>query len=187
MPRPTEFDRDRALNAALKLFCRQGYTATSMSQLLNAMKLSRSSLYAAFGDKRSLFAETLTLFGDRTRQMLLESADPQDPIASVRAFFDKTTFDVPAWRASAGCMMVNTILELADVDAELNQLAAAKLGEIEAEFANLFRRVSDKPEQLAALVMTLNKGIRVSSRAGDSPQQLDTVITSTLALLEQAA
>ena len=64
MPRTPEFDRTRTLNRALKLFWARGYTATSLADLLEAMGIARSSFYASFGDKRSLFIECLEVFGD---------------------------------------------------------------------------------------------------------------------------
>lgn len=181
------FDRALATDAALKLFWRQGYTATSLSQLLETMDIGRSSFYAAYGDKRSVFIEVLELFGDRTRAMLEDVADPQQPFASIERFFENTTFQVPGWRASAGCMMVNTILELADVDDELSQLASRKLQQVEDGFATLLQSTQANPRDAAAVVMTLNKGIRVSSRSGANEQQLRQVISSTLSLLEKAA
>ena len=88
---------------------------------------------------------------------------------------------------NAGCMMVNSILELADVDQELCQLAARKLQQIEDLFAELLSSSHPQPQQAAAVVMTLNKGIRVSSRSGASQGELRQVISSTLSLLDQAA
>ena len=187
MARPMTFDRAHALDRALKLFWRQGYTATSLAQLLETMDIGRSSFYAAFGDKRSLFIEVLELFGDRTRQMLEDVADINEPLLSIQRFFENTTFHVPNWRADAGCMMVNTILELADVDNELCQLASRKLQQVEDSFAELLRPSQAHPEAAAAIVMTLNKGIRVSSRSGASQQELQQVISSTLSLLDRAA
>mgnify|MGYP003706049115 CR=1 FL=1 len=187
MSRPIEFNRDQALNAAMKLFWRQGYVATSMNQLLQVMKISRSSFYAGFVDKRSVFVESLNLFSLRTRNLLLLDFDSDSPLTSVRAFFDKTTFDIPQWRINAGCMMVNTILELADVDPELSHLAAERLNRIELDFVDLFKNKMQDPVSAASVVMTLNKGIRVSSRTGASAAELDRTISATLKLLEQAA
>ena len=62
MSRPLEFDRSKALGHALTLFWRKGYQATSLADLVAAMQISRSSFYATFGDKRSLFIECLDQF-----------------------------------------------------------------------------------------------------------------------------
>ena len=50
--RPREFDRDRALARAMRLFWSRGYEATSVSELTEAMGITPPSLYSAFGDKK---------------------------------------------------------------------------------------------------------------------------------------
>jgi TetR/AcrR family transcriptional regulator, copper-responsive repressor len=67
--RPRSFDRDKALERAMHVFWRQGYEATSVSDLTRAMRISPPSLYAAFGDKGHLYLEALELY----RQRRLES------------------------------------------------------------------------------------------------------------------
>src|SRR3982074_3299365 len=57
--RPKEFDRDTALHEAVDLFCNHGYEGTSTDDLLQAMRISRQSLYDTFGDKRQLYLEAL--------------------------------------------------------------------------------------------------------------------------------
>jgi AcrR family transcriptional regulator len=57
--RPRGFDRDAALEAAMFLFWRKGFAATSMSDLCDAMGISSPSLYAAFGSKEALYLEAV--------------------------------------------------------------------------------------------------------------------------------
>jgi AcrR family transcriptional regulator len=60
--RPRAFDRDAALNAAMRIFWTRGYEATSISDLTDALGIGSTSLYAAFGSKDELYAEALTLY-----------------------------------------------------------------------------------------------------------------------------
>jgi len=179
----------------MKLFWARGYTATSLPDLLEAMGIARSSFYASFSTKRKLFTECLELFGDRTLAIVEEDAKRLPPSALPRAFFEATLLDVSARRAKQGCMMVNTVLELADVDPQLNQLATQKLSAIENAFAVAFRQAQDKgeldatrsPEELASLVMTVNFGLRVQSRQNPSRQALVPIIENSLSMLGLAA
>ena len=61
MGRPAEFNRDTAIRRAMQLFIEKGYLATSIDDLTTCLGISRASLYHAFGDKRGLLFETLTM------------------------------------------------------------------------------------------------------------------------------
>jgi AcrR family transcriptional regulator len=59
MGRPREFDTDQALDCALKQFWAKGYEGTSLSDLTEAMGITRPSLYASFGNKEELFLKVM--------------------------------------------------------------------------------------------------------------------------------
>jgi AcrR family transcriptional regulator len=60
--RPREFCVDQALSAALRVFWSKGYEGASLTELTEAMGVTRPSLYAAFGNKESLFRKALDLY-----------------------------------------------------------------------------------------------------------------------------
>ncbi|MFD9420330.1 TetR/AcrR family transcriptional regulator [Streptomyces goshikiensis] len=63
--RPRSFDRDAALDTAMRAFWERGYEATSISDLTRELGIGAPSLYAAFGDKRKLFDEVVVVYGSR--------------------------------------------------------------------------------------------------------------------------
>src|SRR5438105_11537411 len=63
--RPRSFDTEAALDRALEVFWRNGFQGASLSELTAAMGLSRPSLYAAFGDKESLYLKSLDRYAAR--------------------------------------------------------------------------------------------------------------------------
>ena len=60
--RPREFCVDNALATALRIFWSKGYEGTSLSDLTEAMGITRPSLYAVFGNKEQLFRQALDLY-----------------------------------------------------------------------------------------------------------------------------
>ena len=195
MPRPLTFDRNKAIESAMKLFWARGYASTSLSELLLAMDIARSSFYASFGTKRELFIECLTLFADRTLAIIEGGVEDQNSATAPAAFFKASLLDVSPRKASQGCMMVNTVLELADVDAELSALATTQLNRIETTFAALFKQAQLQghldqcytPNELAGLVMNINFGLRVQSRQKISRKKLQPLINHSLLALGLAA
>lgn len=170
MARPLEFDRCKAVNRALVLFWRKGYQATSLADLLAAMAISRSSFYAAFTDKRSLFIVCLDLFSARTLDMLQRGGADTPPVDALQRFFEGR-FAAPhgagAVRGHWGCMLVNTVLEMAGVDDALAARASDHLGEVQCFFRARLEDAGAAPEQaaeLAAMLMLFLEGVRVSSR-----------------------
>lgn len=170
MARPIEFDRPKAVNRALALFWRKGYQATSLADLLAAMAISRSSFYAAFTDKRSLFIECLDLFSERTRDMLQRDSVDAQPVDALQRLFEGS-FAGPhgagAARGHWGCMLVNTVLEMAGVDDALAAHASDHLGDLQRFFQARLEVAGAGPDQaaeLAAMLLLLMQGVRVASR-----------------------
>jgi AcrR family transcriptional regulator len=53
MARPKEFDQEKAIRKAIRLFSQQGFAATSTDELMRVMNIGRQSTYDSFGDKRN--------------------------------------------------------------------------------------------------------------------------------------
>ncbi len=167
MARPIQFDRSKAVDRALVLFWRKGYQATSLADLLAAMGIGRSSFYAAFTDKRSLFLHCLDLFAQRVTELIDRARAEASPLDALQGFFERSFVGTPSARDHWGCMMVNSVIELAGVDDDLASRASHYLAALQKRFQSLLEEAGAAPSEageLAALLMLINEGIRVSSR-----------------------
>jgi AcrR family transcriptional regulator len=88
--RPITFDKDAALEAAMLLFWERGYEGTSMADLTQAMGLNPSSIYAAFGDKHSLFSLAVKRYLESRAQYATKALEQPTLEKVVRALFDST-------------------------------------------------------------------------------------------------
>ena len=189
MVRPIEFDRPKAVNRALALFWRQGYQATSLAGLLAAMGIGRSSFYAAFTDKRSLFIECLDLFSARTLALLRRARAEMPPVDALQSFFERNFTGARDAKGHWGCMLVNTVLETAGVDEDLAGRASRHLDEMQRSFQVMLQEAGATPArgaELAAMLMLVNEGIRVSSRRRLPDAQHMQPIATTFRLIRSA-
>lgn len=194
MARPVKFDRQEALEKAMMLFWSQGYAATSVQQLLDGMNISRSSMYATFGTKRDLFLEVLDRFNEIAQELVKVLSESQDPVIGVSTFFEVGFFRNPAKLTSLGCLLVNTVLEMDDVDNELCAVAACHMDNIENAFVDFFLRCKADgtlPEghdavTLAGFMMTLMKGMRVVVRQKTGEAYLHDIIETALIVVQNS-
>lgn len=64
MGRPRGFREADALDAAMRIFWDKGYEGASLDDLTEAMGINRSSLYATFGDKETLFQKVIAQYAE---------------------------------------------------------------------------------------------------------------------------
>jgi AcrR family transcriptional regulator len=88
--RPISFDKDVAIEAAMLLFWERGYEGTSMADLTQAMGLSPSSVYAAFGDKHALFQLAVKRYMEMRAQYAVKALEEPTLEKSIRALFSNT-------------------------------------------------------------------------------------------------
>ena len=118
--RPREFDEEEVLVAAMEAFWRKGYEATSLVDLTEATGLNKASLYRVFGDKHQLFKRALQSYADMEFRVVMEAvADLKSPIQVIRAVVHRIIED---FAEEKGCLMINSVVELAPHDAEVQQM-----------------------------------------------------------------
>ncbi|WP_327657328.1 TetR/AcrR family transcriptional regulator [Streptomyces sp. NBC_00483] len=187
--RPRGFDRDRALEQALRVFWEHGYQGASMAALTSAMGIKSPSLYAAYGSKEELFREALALYaateGSYTRCALDEQPTAR---ASVEAALrdNAAAYTDPA--TPRGCLVILAAplatpdsADVADTLARLRtQTREAIQGRIERGIADGDLPVGTDAARLAAFYATVLNGLSFQARDGASLTALNTVIDQAM-------
>ncbi|MYU23920.1 TetR/AcrR family transcriptional regulator [Streptomyces sp. SID8352] len=105
--RPRSFDRATALEKALMAFWEQGYEATSVSDLTRVMGIGAPSLYAAFGDKRSLFEEVVRVYAERNDGFDRALAEEPTARAAVERMLYEAAVEYTAPGHPRGCLVIH--------------------------------------------------------------------------------
>src|ERR1700692_1877882 len=134
--RPRSFDPEAAVERAMGVFWSRGYHATALPDLLRATRLSRGSLYAAFGDKHSLFLRALDRYiADALARMEVELAPRREPVDGLRAYLAGYVDRTSGANGRRGCLLVATAMELAGQDVEVGRRVASFFKAMEAKVA----------------------------------------------------
>ena len=120
MGRPRQFDDEVVLNRAMETFWTRRYGATTPAQLAEAAGVGTSSLYNAFHSKRELFGLCLGAYQARVEAVAHSLlGKPGRTLECIRAAFGAVVDDDLAQGQRRGCLIGNTIVELAGADPDL--------------------------------------------------------------------
>jgi TetR/AcrR family transcriptional repressor of nem operon len=181
------------LDAATDCFWHIGYEAASVRELAARMGITGTSLYNAFGDKRSLFRQVLRRYAERSmRERIARVESTMPPKEAVRAFLGEIVERSLDDHDRRGCLLVNSALEIAPHDAELGAEVAARFGELEAFFRRAVAAAQadgsvppgHNAGDLARLLLGVTLGVRVLARSNPQRELLEGVVRPALALLE---
>lgn len=184
--RPLEFDPERALDAAMNLFWRQGYQSTSLQSLLDTMGLSKSSLYQAFGSKQQLFEQCLQRYQELVRADWLDKLESK---ASGRQFIHDILMsageELREPEGPRGCLIMNTASEFAQsnsrIAGKVNEgvenfkeifIAAVRLGQADGTITR-----KKRPELLADYLVSSMSGLRTMVKAGADKRTIRNLVS----------
>lgn len=189
MARPKAFDRDRAVAQAMVVFWERGYEATSTDDLLRAMGIGRQSMYDTFGDKHSLYLEALAKYQEESGEDLFRRLrNSNSPLEAIEDALVAVAEESPETR-KRGCMAVNAAAEFGQTDPSVATLLQDSARICEAAFERAIREAKAKGEVAAAVnerqagqfLLATMRGLRLSSKAGASPETLRNIAAFALA------
>jgi AcrR family transcriptional regulator len=186
--RPREFDVEEALATALRVFWEKGYEGASLTDLTDAMGITRPSLYAAFGNKEALFKRALDLY--ESEKLAYVGAALSAPTARavvqrmLEGTIDNITSDCP------GCLGVIVSVSCGSTSSPIQEdVRARALSSRKAMIERIQRAIDEgdftmpvEAEVMTQYLMTLMQGLAVQAGAGATRGELDQVAAAALAV-----
>jgi TetR/AcrR family transcriptional repressor of nem operon len=192
MARYRDFDADQALDAAVDLFWRRGYEATSMSDLVEHLGVCRASLYATFGSKHDLYLRALDRYVESRDPDIVEAlAQPGPVLPAVRAIVERYAADARQTEQPRGCLIVNAAAELLPDDASTARRVESSWHTLEVAYTSALTRARAQgelpprkdPRALARFLLVFTQGLRVLGRSTDDPDRLDAAVDQAMTVL----
>jgi AcrR family transcriptional regulator len=188
--RPRGFDRDAALEAAMLLFWRKGFAATSMNDLCDAMGVRSPSLYAAFGSKEALYLEAVAHYvrtqGPPVWDKLAEGVTAR---AGIENLLIAGTESLPKSRATpAGCMAMLAAVGdewPAAITRVVKKVRLEVLGTLRARLEDAVAKgelpASTDIDGLSRFYLGVFQGMAIQARDGATQAELSAVAAAAMA------
>ena len=186
--RPREFDAEKALDRALEVFWRQGYEGSSLADLTKAMGINRPSMYAAFGDKESLFRRALDRYEQGPSGFIRRALEEPSARSAVELMFRGTIDSLTDRKRPQGCLLVQGALACSKESEGIRQELIARRSAGEDAMKERFRRAKNEGEladnvdadALAEFYVTVLRGMGVQAAGGASKKELEQVAAMAL-------
>jgi TetR/AcrR family transcriptional repressor of nem operon len=191
MGRPYEFDREETLSKAMELFWEKGYKATSIEDLVDRMGIKRGSIYNTFGDKHSLFIAAVEYYAKEVTSRTIKILEsPGSPLENIKLFFE-TIVNTPSDKKTRGCLISNTVVELAPHDEKVADTLRIILERIQNAFLHCLDKaveLGELPEDtdtkaLSHFLATSTHGLIVTGKSAVDNKQVKNVVDVILSTL----
>ncbi|GGS00638.1 TetR family transcriptional regulator [Streptomyces eurythermus] len=187
--RPRSFDRATALEKALLAFWQHGYEATSVSDLTRVMGIGAPSLYAAFGDKRSLFDEVVRVYSG-THGAFGARALEEEPTAreGIARMLREAAAEYTDRSHPQGCMIIHAAINCTNPEVEAllrdrrNANIAAIESRIRADIAAGLLPAGTDAAALARHTGAVIQGMSQQARDGARREELEALAEIAMAI-----
>lgn len=193
MARHKEFDREEALQKAMEVFWARGYEAASIQDLVGHMGINRQSLYDTFGDKHTLYLQTLDRYREVEGRKMFELLErPGSVKKALRQLFEGVVEGALCEKERRGCLMGNAMSELAGRCPETARKTCSQMAAVEEAFYRALLRGKKEREikevrnlrAVARFLYSSLQGLQLMAKATRDRQMLDDVVKVTLSVLD---
>ena len=188
--RPREFCVDAALAAALRVFWSKGYEGASLTDLTQAMGVTRPSLYAAFGNKEALFRKALDLY-EREKLVFMSLALEAPTARGVAERVLRNALDLQTSDSGPrGCLNVISSVACGEEADSIKAEVVARRASAEAALLARFERAKVEGDlndgfdalDLVRYLMAVLQGMAVQAGSGVARGDLEQLVTTTLSV-----
>lgn len=173
----------------MRVFWRKGYLGTSLSELTERMGINRPSLYAAFGNKETLFRRVLARYTAGPFSYFREALEEPTARGVVQRLLQGGANLATDPRNPAGCLWVRGSLSHGDESVGLRREMMARRRAGEARLRERLERAVAEgdlpadadPESLARFIQAIHFGMQVQAASGASRADLARVVETALA------
>ena len=188
--RPREFCVDEALAQALRVFWSKGYEGASLTDLTDAMGITRPSLYAAFGNKEALFRKALDLY-EREKLCYMSQALDAPTARDVAERLLRGALEMQASDGEPrGCLrVISSVACGVEAESIREEVIARRKSSSDALIARFEKAeaAGELPEHmnaegLSGYLVALLQGLALQAGAGASREELERLVETSLAV-----
>ncbi|WP_211367493.1 TetR/AcrR family transcriptional regulator [Streptomyces sedi] len=186
--RPRGFDTEEALERAMLTFWERGYDGVSLSDLARAMGITKTSLYAAFGNKEDLFRRAVERYAEERAAYDPRAGEEATAGEVARSYLAASVVGATRDDCPAGCLGVHASLVINRLGPRAGEALVAWRDRNRAVLRDRFQRAVDEgdlpagadPDVLAHYLLTVANGIAVQGAAGATREELQRVADAAL-------
>ena len=189
MARKLSFNQDIILDKIMIYFWKNGFEATGFRELNIATGIKTQSLYNTFGNKNELFYQALnryvSIFSQLSTQIIQSNKTPEQKLR------DLLIFDTKPANYPQGCLVVNSLAKLDQIDPRLTQVANKQFDELTTNFTLILNSMKHELraglpiKTLASELLLLHNGIQQIIRNPKESANIHAIVATTIKSLKK--